>query len=276
MTTDKPIHRGPGDLWDTLRCFTNARVGLGHTGVSLPTQHHLAFQLAHARARDAVHIPLDCTQLLAAFSTEIPAAVVLRSRALDRQQYLQRPDLGRRLHPESARVVVDKASTRPPPDLCVVVADGLSSTAVQKHAPPMLKRIYSELTASKLSVSCPIVVQQGRVAVGDEVGELLEAKLLVLMIGERPGLSAPDSLGIYYTYGPRVGLTDANRNCLSNIRPEGMTYDEAIGKLMWLIEESRVRKLSGVALKERSGESHPLDNKVTHNFLLGRGLREPG
>lgn len=218
-----------------LRAFTNARVALGRSGHSLPTAELLRFQLDHARARDAVHQALDPRNL--------PPHVLLRSAAPDRATYLRRPDLGRRLSAESAALLAPGDY-----DAALVVADGLSAPAVERHAPPLLDALLPKLEGWRLP---PLhVVLQGRVAIGDEIGQRLGASLVVLLIGERPGLTSPDSLGLYLTWAPRPGRTDAERNCISNVRPEGLDYALAAHKLHFLMQEARARRLSGVALKE--------------------------
>ncbi|QOY91454.1 ethanolamine ammonia-lyase subunit EutC [Paludibaculum fermentans] len=218
-----------------LRAFTNARVALGRAGHSLPTAELLRFQLDHARARDAVHQALDPCHL--------PPHVLLRSAALDRATYLRRPDLGRRLSSDSAGLLAPGEY-----DAALIVADGLSAVAVERHARPLLAALLPKLEGWRLP---PLhVVLQGRVAIGDEIGQRLGAALVVLLIGERPGLTSPDSLGIYLTWAPRAGRTDAERNCISNVRPEGLDYALAAHKLHFLMQEARARRLSGVALKE--------------------------
>jgi ethanolamine ammonia-lyase small subunit len=223
-----------------LRDFTPARVELGRTGHSVPTRELLDFQLAHARARDAVHLPLDATAL--AIELNFPY-LILESAAPDRAAYLRRPDLGRQLS------VASRARVSPGDfDVVFVIADGLSALAVHRHAAPLLQVVMPNLGQWRVA---PIVIaQQARVAIGDEIGELTGATLSVVLIGERPGLSSPDSLGVYLTWKPKTGRTDADRNCISNIRPEGLSYPAAARKLLFLMNESRRLKLSGVYLKE--------------------------
>ena len=225
-----------------LRQFTIARVGLGRAGNSLPTSELLAFQLAHARARDAVHQPLSLEEigLTAPF-------VAARSAAANRATYLRRPDLGRSLHPDSR---AELEALPKGDDAVFVIADGLSALAIHRHAKAVLSLVMARLERWKLAPV--VVVEQGRVAIGDEIGQILEAKLAVVLIGERPGLSSPDSLGIYLTWEPRRGRTDAERNCLSNIHSDGTSYEAAAARLLALMEESRRRQLSGVELKEGS------------------------
>ena len=217
-----------------LRSFTPARVALGRTGHSLPCAELLRFRLDHARARDAVYEALDPASL------PMPHLLV-RSAAPDRATYLRRPDLGRRLHP-------DTRLERGDYDAAIVIADGLSAPAVHRHAAPLLSALLPKLEDWRLA---PLTVAlQGRVAIGDEIGERLGARLVLVLIGERPGLSSPDSLGVYLTWDPRPGRTDAERNCISNVRAEGLPYELAAHKLHFLMSEARTRKLSGVALKE--------------------------
>lgn len=250
--------------WRRLRQFTAARIGLGRSGVSLPTKEMLEFQLAHAQARDAVHTPLDfpaLTQQLEILAEQYPLLsdeppLKLHSEAVDRMTYLQRPDLGRRLD-EASRVLLQQEQQTPeqPFDLALVIADGLSATAIAHNAVPFIQALCEELQADKQPWKlAPItLVEQGRVAVGDDVGELLNAKTVLVLIGERPGLSSPDSLGLYLTWAPVRGLTDARRNCISNVRPEGLNFSEAAHKAGYLLRESRRLQLSGVQLKDRSG-----------------------
>jgi ethanolamine ammonia-lyase small subunit len=240
--------------WGELRRFTDARIALGRAGVSLPTQPQLAFQLAHAQARDAVHLALDAPTVLDALRGLGHEALLLHSAAADRHTYLQRPDLGRRLDAPSRKELL---SRRPNDDLAerfvdvaFVVADGLSPLAIGMHAVPFLQCLFTGLQDEGWRIAPLTLVQQGRVALADEVGELLGARLVVMLIGERPGLSSPDSMGLYLTWMPRVGLTDAHRNCISNVRQAGLPYAEAARKLRWLMSEARLRQVSGVSLKE--------------------------
>jgi ethanolamine ammonia-lyase small subunit len=223
-----------------LRLFTPARVALGRTGHSVPTAELLRFQLDHARARDAVFQELDPGSL------GVPH-VLLRSSAGNRAAYLRRPDLGRTLS-EGSRTLLQPGDY----DAAIAIADGLSATAVHHHAVPLLQALMPRLEAEAWKLAPLTIVLQGRVAVGDEIGALLGARLVVLLIGERPGLTSPDSLGVYLTWDPRPGRTDAERNCISNVRSEGLAYEAAAGKIHFLMREARTRKLSGVALKEDS------------------------
>ena len=239
--------------WLELRRLTPARIALGRTGTSIPTTAQLDFQFAHAQARDAVHLPFDHAGLSSQLTERGRDSLLLHSAAVDRHSYLQRPDLGRRLSDESAQSLRDYAEANPGGvDLAVVVADGLSALAVHKHTLPFLTRMEEQTHAEGWSLSPVILVEQGRVAVADEIGQLLGAKMVVILIGERPGLSSPDSLGLYFTYNPKVGLTDAYRNCISNVRLEGLSYGMAAHRLLYLMREACRRQLSGVNLKDEA------------------------
>ncbi|WP_426181830.1 ethanolamine ammonia-lyase subunit EutC [Pseudomonas sp. TWRC1-2] len=262
----------PDNPWLELRRLTPARIALGRTGTSIPTSAQLDFQFAHAQARDAVHLPFDHQGLSSQLAERGRDSLLLHSAAVDRHMYLQRPDLGRRLSDESAQSLRDYAAANPGGvDLAVVVADGLSALAVHKHTLPFLTRMEEQTHAEGWSLSPVILVEQGRVAVADEIGQLLGAKMVVILIGERPGLSSPDSLGLYFTYNPKVGLTDAYRNCISNVRLEGLSYGMAAHRLLYLMKEACRRQLSGVNLKDEAQvqtiESDDPD-LMKGNFLL--------
>lgn len=229
-----------------LRDFTSARVALGRVGNSLPTHELLQLQLAHARARDAVHAKLDAQAFALGLQHIAGECLFARSAAPDRQTYLRRPDLGRRLSDESRHLLAERTGQF---DAAFIIADGLSAVAVERHAAPMLESIFSMLAPLGWKLAPVVIVEQGRVAIGDEAAECLGSSMSVVFIGERPGLSSPDSLGIYLTWNPRPGLTDANRNCISNIRTEGLSYLAAAHTLLLLMSESRYKKLSGIGLK---------------------------
>ncbi|MNM58626.1 Ethanolamine ammonia-lyase light chain [compost metagenome] len=249
---EKPPY-DPHNPWLELRRLTPARIALGRTGTSMPTRAQLDFQYAHAQARDAVHLPFDHSALRSQLAERGHESVLLHSAAIDRNSYLQRPDLGRKLSGDSAQVLRDYASANPGGvDLVIVVADGLSALAVHRHTLPFLARLEEQVRAENWTVAPVILVEQGRVAIADEVGELLGAKMTVILIGERPGLSSPDSLGLYFTYNPKVGLTDAYRNCISNVRLEGLSYGMAAHRLLYLMREACRRQLSGVSLKDEA------------------------
>lgn len=265
--------------WKVLQQFTQARIGLGRAGVSIPTKELLEFQLSHAQAKDAVHQPLDIEMLvedLAQLETSLlPQKIeVVQSQAKDRLVYLQRPDLGRRVSETSKEYLENSHSTQNGLvcDLAIVVVDGLSSKAIQSNTLPFLQSLLGVLEQDNQqdwSLAPVTVVQQGRVAIGDEIGELFNAKAVLVLIGERPGLSSPDSLGLYFTWNPHLGLTDAFRNCISNVRPEGLSYTEAAKRALFLLQESRRLGLSGVNLKDRSDDNKVLeDSSDTRNFLV--------
>lgn len=268
------MSEGPArmDPWARLRRLTPARIALGHAGTSLPTRAHLEFQLAHAQARDAVHLAFDPQPLCEALHARDRTCLRLHSAAADRHAYLQRPDLGRRLDPASAEALAAYVARHGGgADLAVVVADGLSALAVHRHAPAMLERIEALCGRRGCSLAPVALVAQGRVAVGDEIGERLGAQAALVLIGERPGLSSPDSLGLYLTWAPRVGCNDAQRNCISNIRTAGLGYAEAAHTLDFLLGEAFRRRLSGVQLKdEASAAVAALESDGTRpgNFLL--------
>ncbi len=249
------------DPWQHLRQRTPARIALGRTGASLPTREVLAFALAHAQARDAVHAGIDTEALATRVRALGLAPLSLDTDAPDRALYLRRPDYGRRLSaPSRARLGEVKVA---PCDLALVIGDGLSSAAVMAHAAPLLAAITAGARAGGIAVSPTVAIVRGaRVAVADEIGAVLGARLIAILIGERPGLSSPDSLGIYLTHRPKPGLTDAERNCISNVRPAGLPVDAAAHKLIWLAREALRRGLTGVALKDESGAFLPAGQAV--------------
>lgn len=230
------------DAWVTLRRLTAARIALGHAGSALPTAEQLSFQLAHARARDAVAQMLDVPALVNDLARIRPGVVHVRTQARDLMTFLANPHAGG-LPDDKAEVPCVNC------DVAFVVADGLSAGAVQRHAVPLLQCVLAGLPQD-CSVGPLVVVTGGRVAVGDEIGARMNAQVVAVLIGERPGLSAPDSMGVYVTYAPAPGRSNAERNCISNIRPEGLGYDAAATKLLWLLEEALRRKLSGISLTE--------------------------
>lgn len=237
------------DPWADLRRLTTARIGLATTGASLATAPLLDFRLAHARARDAVHAPFDQAGLIADLAGFGLPVVAIASAAEDRQRYLMRPDLGRRLAPDAEAVLAPHAGRR---DVVFVVTDGLSARAVQAHAQPALACVLPALRAEGWRIAPLVVVRLGRVAVGDAVAVALDCACTVVLIGERPGLSAPESMGVYLTWQPRPQTTDAERNCISNIRPGGIGYADAAFRLAHLMRAVRARRMSGVGLKDDS------------------------
>jgi ethanolamine ammonia-lyase small subunit len=237
------------DHWHKLRRFTQARIAQGHAGCGLPTDALLDFQLAHALARDAIHQPWNIERFLEAVKAWGLEPLCLATPVADRVQYLQRPDLGRCLDSASRQALL--LDERPAIDIALIVSNGLSSVAVENHGLALLQAILAH--CKRMSLRCgPIcLVPNARVALADEIGTLLKARLSVIVVGERPGLSAADSLGIYLTYGPRAGKTDADRNCISNIRPpDGLSYEAAAAKLAYLSHRALQRGISGVALKD--------------------------
>jgi len=243
------------DPWSELRRLTPARIALGRAGPALPTREVLAFALDHARARDAVHLPFNADAVAAQIEAMGLPTRTVASAAADRATYLRRPDLGRRLAPgERDRLA---ASLPRGADIAIVVADGLSSAAVHAHAAPLIAALVPRLRQAGSSLAEIVLARQARVALGDEIGEALAAGIVVLLVGERPGLSSPDSLGAYITFAPRVGRTDAERNCVSNIRPAGLDYAAAAHRIAWLTGAALTLGASGVALKDDSGLDAP-------------------
>lgn len=241
------------DPWYQLRALTPARIALGRAGGSLPTRAYLSFQLDHARARDAVHDAIDPEAVRRALHQLGMECFAVRSAAGDRLRFLQRPDLGRRLDPSSRQLIERALAPGASSDAVFVVADGLSARAIHSHAAPLLAEVCPRLLADDWGLGPVVLAEQARVALGDEIGALMGARMVAVLIGERPGLSSPDSLGVYLTWQPRVGRTDADRNCVSNIRPEGLTYEAAASRIHYLMNEARRRRLSGVALKDETG-----------------------
>ena len=235
-----------------LRTLTPARVALGRSGSGLPTSALLAFTLDHARARDAVHAPLDADAIAAEIAALGCETMRIASQAESRADYLRRPDLGRKLALASQATLAGRKHV--PCDLAIMIADGLSAAAVHAHAAALLRDLLPRLKTMKMSVGPVLIASGARVALGDEVGLLCKARMILTLIGERPGLSAPDSLGAYITFAPKPGRTDAERNCVSNIHRAGLSYDEAAFKIAWLLQEGLTRGTSGVALKDESGD----------------------
>ncbi|MFM2482683.1 ethanolamine ammonia-lyase subunit EutC [Celerinatantimonas sp. YJH-8] len=253
------------DRWQSLRQLTDARIALGHAGSSLPTSALLNFQLCHAQARDAVLQPLDYQSLQQQLEALHSPVFILHSQAQDRRQYLQRPDLGRRLDSHSQQQLRDYlAGADQGADLAIVISEGLSSAAISHHAQPFLDLLLPQIQQLQLTLAPLTIVQQGRVAVGDDVCFTLKSKMVVMLIGERPGLSSPDSMGIYFTYNAYPGITDEKRNCLSNVRLAGMSYQQACHRLSYLIQGALKLGETGVQLKDESEASDPKGS----NFLL--------
>jgi len=247
-----PPSRSIGDL----KTLTPARMALGRSGASLPTTALLGFTLDHARARDAVHAAFDAPALIEALGELGLRAKGIASRASSRREYLGRPDLGRRLDSGSAERLAGLADAAPG-RLAIVIGDGLSPTAVHAHALSLMRELLPRLAAARIEIGSVVVATGARVALGDEISDILRARMVAVLIGERPGLSAPDSLGAYLTFAPKIGRTDADRNCVSNIHRAGLSYEEAAFKIAWLIEQGLARNVTGVALKDESGDGTP-------------------
>jgi ethanolamine ammonia-lyase small subunit len=232
-----------------LKAFTAARIAIGRVGTSIPLKQSLQFNLAHAHARDAVYSILDVDRLFAALNVfELPVSH-LHSKAQTRHKYLKRPDLGRQLDEDSAQHLTGYAGY----DVAIIIADGLSAAAVNENALGLLNLLVPKILSAGLKIAPICLVEQGRVAIGDDIAHGLNAKFSIVLIGERPGLSSADSMGAYLTYNPRPGLTDESRNCVSNIRPHGLKYKPAAEKIFYLVTEAFKRKLSGVGLTDKAG-----------------------
>jgi ethanolamine ammonia-lyase small subunit len=255
------------DAWQSLRTATPARIALGRAGGSLPTREWLDFKSSHSAARDAVHQEFDAVALAAEISALGVSTIVLDTAAHDRQTFLQRPDLGRRLDDASDKLLQAHSKDIPAPDVAIIVSDGLSALAVHRQAPPLLARLLPPLISDGWRLAPISVVRFGRVALEDQIGQRLGAQLALMLLGERPGLGSPDSLGAYLVHAPRFGNTDANRNCVSNIRPEGLAWDAAAGTLTYLLAEARQRKFSGVSLKDERALAAP-----AHANIAGKPL----
>lgn len=255
----QPANERPSDPWSALRRFTPARIGLGRTGVSAKTKDVLDFGWAHAMAQDAIHRPFDTQGMTERLKARNWPVLSVSSQARDRATFLMRPDLGRRLNEAGVATLEGAAKAAPTPDIAFVIADGLSSLAIERYAADLLDHTRPLLTGRR-AIAPIIIATQARVALGDEIATLLGARLVVVLIGERPGLSSADSLGTYLTYAPEIGTMDAARNCLSNIRAEGLPIPAAAAKLAWFIDQALARQLSGIALKDESG-GNALENQ---------------
>ena len=239
------------DEWGSLKAYTYARIALGKTGVSIPLKESLAFKLAHAHAKDAVYSVLNVPDLQAELTSIGLPILHLHSRAENRDMYLQRPDLGRLLNESSSNQLRQLNSS--PVDICLIVADGLSATAIHKNAASVVRLFVEKARQAGYSLAPILLVEQGRVAITDAIGELVRPRLAVILIGERPGLSSFDSMGAYITYAPQPGMTDERRNCISNIREQGLLPMMAVDKLMYIINSAFRLQLTGVALKDYDG-----------------------
>lgn len=244
---------GKRNLWDKLKEFTSARIAIGRTGNSIPVKNSLEFKLAHAHARDAVYSKLDSEKLQHDLEVHKLPVIHLKSQAVYREQYLQRPDLGRRIDEEAYNLLKPHKGNY---DIAIIIADGLSATAINQNTVPLLEILIPAFTMAKFSIAPLCLIEQGRVAIGDDVGAVLNAKLSLILIGERPGLSAADSMGAYITYSPKPGLTDESRNCVSNIRPQGLTAHLAAEKIFYLVQQAIRRQLTGVQLKDDADDKY--------------------
>ncbi|SEA96404.1 ethanolamine ammonia-lyase subunit EutC [Pedobacter hartonius] len=238
------------DSWESLKEFTAARIALGRVGDSIPLSESLAFKLAHAHARDAVYSELNREALLTGLADFHLPLIEIRSKAENRNQYLQRPDLGRTPDESSLKTLKDHASAF---DISIILADGLSAHAINSNVIPLLKVLLPLLREAGYKLAPLCLTQQARVALSDHIANGLGATLALILIGERPGLTAADSIGAYLTYQPRPGLTDESRNCVSNIRPRGLPFEAAAKKVFYLVQEAFKRKLSGTGLKDNAG-----------------------
>lgn len=240
-------------LWDKLKEYTSARIAIGRTGSSIPVQNLLEFKLAHAHARDAVYSMLDIDVLLNELAKHELPILNLKSRAVHREQYLQRPDLGRLIDESSNETLLTHKGRY---DIVIIIVDGLSATAIQQNADQLLNAVIPMFKAVKFTLAPICIVEQGRVAIGDDISAALNANLSLVLIGERPGLSAADSMGAYITFSPKPGLTDDSRNCISNIRAKGLPVQLAAEKIFHLIRQAFRRQLSGVQLKDDADERY--------------------
>lgn len=243
---DPPLHLTESDPWFHLRRFTAARIAIGRTGGSQKTSTVLDFRLSHARARDAVHAAFDPAVVAAPLHEAGIPTEILATNVRDRREYLLRPDLGRSLDEASKERLSNRGAT----DLVIIISDGLAAAAAERHAAATVLPLIGELQAAGWEIAPVFIIPLGRVKVQDEIGAALGARFSLMLLGERPGLGTPDSLGAYFTANPSIHCTDADRNCVSNIRPEGLPPAEAAAKLAWLLKESRRLGLSGVSLKD--------------------------
>lgn len=265
MSKDKPPVTQDG--WQCLSRFTPARIALGRAGMSLPTRAMLEFQFAHALARDAVNVPLDFVRLDQRLTKLGYRTLTLSTQATNHAMYLQRPDLGRLLSDSAISILQQGMQT--PIDAVVVIVDGLSSTAIEHHVEPFLTLLMPELLAMGYRLPPLCLAKHGRVAIGDVIAEFYAARLCIVLIGERPGLSSPDSMGIYFTYQAKSGIsTDSDRNCISNIHKNGLSYEAALKKLLYLVREAEKLKFSGVHLKDETRQNELQNTHSQENFLL--------
>ncbi|KAB8029894.1 ethanolamine ammonia-lyase subunit EutC [Fluviispira multicolorata] len=241
------------DIWQFLKKHTDARIALGRVGKSLPTKELLNFNLSHALARDAIYETFQVNLIEDKLKEMNFKSLIVNSKAYEKATYLLNPNFGRELCEKSKIILME--STCLNNDICIIVSDGLSAAAANNHSVHLLKEIGKQFRNTKFTFTEIILAKQARVALSDEIGEILKSRFCIMLIGERPGLSSPDSLGIYLTYNPYIGRTDADRNCISNIRPQGLSYLDASIKLKWLITEAEKLGSSGVLLKDESSQN---------------------
>jgi ethanolamine ammonia-lyase small subunit len=255
------------DEWQSLKAYTDARIALGKTGVSIPMSESLAFKLAHAHAKDAVYSALNQAPFKDLLQQIQQPVISLQSQAANRDIYLQRPDLGRKLNDESIKKLIELNAE--PADLSIILADGLSASAINDNAWSVVNLLIEAAKKLNFTVSPISLVEQGRVAIADEIGSLMQAKLSIILIGERPGLSSFDSMGAYITYAPAPGLTDERRNCISNIRQKGLSASLAADKIMYLVQEAFRLQITGVSLKDNDESQHtPLLTSEPSNRII--------
>ncbi len=253
---EKQLGKPNVDIWSNLRKYTDARIALGRTGASIPTEKHLEFQLAHARARDSVNSRIDFSEIKLELNRMNLSYIELETKAKDKSLYLKRPDLGKELSIEANQSLSEKKEKS---KLVIILGDGLSAKAIQKQSIPFLKEFLPSLDSS-ISVFPIVLVEGARVAVSDEIGQVIGAEIAMILIGERPGLSSPDSMGLYLTYNPKKERQDSDRNCISNIREEGLNHRAAAEKANYLLTGALSKKISGVMLKDdMSSFKFPID-----------------
>lgn len=238
------------DIWSSLRQHTNARIALGRTGTSLPTKELLHFGLSHALAKDAIYKEMEIERIQQELREQHFSSILVHSKAKDKKEYLMNPNLGKQLSDESKELLLQQNTAKG--NIAFIFADGLSATAINLNAVPLLFEITNAFIGTDFKLSPIIIAKHARVALSDEIGESLESKASVMLIGERPGLSSPDSLGVYLTWSPKKGRKDSERNCISNIRPQGLSYEQAAFKIIWLLQEAQKLNRSGISLKDES------------------------
>jgi ethanolamine ammonia-lyase small subunit len=238
------------DVWRSLKQHTDARIALGRTGNSLPTKELLHFGMSHALAKDAIYKEMEVEKIQNFLREHNISSVLVSSRAKDKKEYLINPNLGRQLSEESSNLLLQQNVEKG--NIAIIFADGLSAAAINLNAIPVLLEIRAALKGSKFNLSPVIIAKHARVALSDEIGESLKSDASIMLIGERPGLSSPDSLGVYLTWNPKKGCNDSERNCISNVRPQGLSYQQAAFKTFWLLKEAKKLNMSGIHLKDES------------------------